>query len=289
MLVQFCIAIYFILIPTLLLAAFNSLNGAILMLCIFGLLVVVRMFGDETFTLIYGQVVVIFAFLVSLWFMRFASEADPSLAFTVSQHGKSSCSPKLYTAGVVYNPHGSTWDGPFYGFCPYRTSTWADRLDLPPIGFNRTTGNVFVPDTNQPCPVGSVCDFLASTKPEHYPDNGGGLTGGFFTGKTMTDISPCPGVDMMEFNKHGKLGLGKVICTHCSRYFFHEGIYPEGELCPDADTTHFCSICKESSFYQKPWQVTAVFITFIVVSIKLQIGLIVLGVMSLLKKRKIKQ
>jgi hypothetical protein len=289
MFVQICLAIYFITIPTILLAAFNSLSGAILMVCIYALLIFVKLIGDETFILIYGQVVVVFSFLVSVWFMRFASEADPSLSFSVSQHGKSSCTPKLFNDKAPYNPHGSTWDGPLYGYCPYRTSTWADRLELSPIGFNKTIGNVFVPDTNYPCSVDSACDFLASTRLEDYPDKGSGLTGGFFVGKTIENVEPCPGVDMMEFNKYGKLGVGKVICAHCSRYFFHEGIYPEGELCDDAELTHFCHICKESSFNQKPWQVTAVFITFIVISIKLQLGLVALGVISLLKKRKIKQ
>lgn len=286
---QLCLAIYFISVPTILLVAFNSINGAILMLVVFALVFCIGLVKDEIFILIYGQVIVVACFLVSLWFMRFAAEADPSLVFSTSQHGKSSCTSKLFTNIAPYNPHGSSWDGPFYGFCPYRTATWADRSDVSPIGFNKTVGNVFVPDLDYPCPVGSTCDYLATTRKQDYVDGGSGLTGGFFIGKTITNVEPCPGVDMLEFNKFGKLGKGKVICAHCSRYFFHEGIYPEGELCEDADVTHFCHICKESSFNQKPWQVTAVFITFVVVSIKMQLILCGLGIASLFKKRKVKQ
>jgi energy-coupling factor transporter transmembrane protein EcfT len=246
--------------------------------------------GGFEFKMIYSQFLIIILIVFTLHFTYIAAEGDPDISFTISQHGMSSCSSKINDDTVIYNPHGSSLKGPFYSFCPYKTSRWGDRSNIRPIGFNRSVSNVFLPDINSPCPddigIDPIdCDYLASTRKQDFLDKGSGLSNGYTTGVKITNISPCPGVDMFKLNKFQKDGLGNVICATCSRYLFHYYGFQEGEDCTDSSNTILCGLCKEPSLLQETWQIRATAIILIVYTSLSQVCLILYFFNSVLKNR----
>lgn len=288
--ILFSITVFIILLV--LYFACNSFNSFLVVgsISLAQLFVISYDYGGFEFKMIWSQFLIVVLVVFTLYFSYLAAEGDPSISFTISQHGLSSCSNKVNDNTVIYNPHGSSLKGPFYSFCPYKGSRWGDRSNIPPIGFNKSSSNIFVPDLNSPCPIGddidaNSCDFLASTRKQDFLDMGSGLSNGHTTGVTITNISPCPGVDMFQINRFKKDGLGNVICATCSRYLFHYHGFQEGEDCPDSKSTSLCGLCKEPSLLQSTFQLRATAVILISYTSFCQLCLILYFFNAVLKDR----
>jgi hypothetical protein len=273
-------------VSMLVLLVFESSMGFGALLFTFLIYAAILSTRDPTFIIVWGQSATVFFMIVAIFFSFLASEANPSYPFSVSQHGYSSCTAKT-GVNAVYNPHGSSYPGPLYTYCPYRTSRWADLQGIPPVGYNATAENIYKPNVNEPC-VDSNCAFLATTDKKDYTDRGSGLTNGFATGVTITDVFPCPGVNMLEFNQYGRFGKGRVICATCSKYLSLYNGYTEGAQCEPGASTVFCHLCVEPSLRQSPWQITAVAIVFVVFALICQLFMCVYCSLSLRKPKQLK-
>lgn len=132
---------------------------------------------------------------------------------------KSSCSHATQLP-VIYNPRGYFPDtfGSYQPtsldlmMCPRPRCRWADSSGLFPIGFSLQALLLETYDVPGP---------YATTRPQDYPDAGGGLAQGYTTGSSkISNIALCP-------------GHGDQICPRCLQYWRDNGYQDADPLsCP---------------------------------------------------------
>lgn len=177
-----------------------------------------------------------------LYYVLLSSDASLS----ISNCGKSSCSPDVLQNGLPYNPNG--WSGGKM-LCPFRDCRWADVTGEAPNVYPAVPDDPTVPDVSQsPCNGQAGCANLLTTRKEDYPDWGRGLMFGWVSGVTLDDgMTVCPKVDATGYvPETGLKGKGLPVCAMCSAYLYKWHGYTDwgGPLeCPGNADDPLCSVC----------------------------------------------